>query len=459
MIASRATGALAALPVLVLAACTGDALDPADPQSAGGASIDESSLEQDLHLVPQLLRATDIPAAGKLLFGTIPSYLILDSQSGDIDATTLVIEDAQGARRALTELFAIPEATRAELLARDALLLTAVPAKHVAALCDRFQFAHEDIDIVKAQEQELLFQAPATDGLVHALCLLPPSVGPSSKGQGAGEPGTSNYGSGSYTVRIKTLKCNDPRDWENWPYNGDEARMRGFYNGMGGSQLWSANDVESGDSFTINRYIHFNSTGSTPYAKIELFDYDSAPWNDSDKLGSSLIYSDAACLGDRRADFDGSGGGHDWNYDMVYRVYGPNCPCQSQEPTVYQSYPSETCSVTSTTITSYSYYCSGGIYWRQAWGNRTRHCNEYNNVYNDSCEMHTYVSSTLISSCDHYEYGVALGSPTQYGTCSTDYCGDGICNGLETSSTCPSDCSSCVVLPCQQCLTLECPIP
>jgi hypothetical protein len=51
--------------------------------------------------------------------------------------------------------------------------------------------------------------------------------------------------------------------------------------------------------------------------------------------------------------------------------------------------------------------------------------------------MQTFVSSTLVSSCEHYEYGVAIGSPEQWGTCG--YCGDGVCSSDEVG-WCSADC-------------------
>jgi hypothetical protein len=427
---STRTGVLAAWPMLVLGACTADLGEP------GNTADDDESLEQRLGLTPRLLSAAELRASGGLLNGAEPRYFILSREAGELDLAAIAIEDQPGSARGMTELFELSASAHTAVQERNALLLVAAPAQHAETLCARFQFGHDEADFVKTDGQQYFYSTPAGDGRVHALCLLPPSAIPGSgkdKGTGSVAPsGTMNYGGGSYTVRLKTLKCNDPRDWENWPYNGDEARMRGFYDGYGGAQLWGSDNVKSGNVYSPNRYVHYNNV-----ALIELFDYDSSPWNASDKLGALNVYRDAACMGDRIGHFDGSGGGHNWDYDLTYRVYGPNCPCQSQEPAVYKSYTSKVWTTLSTTITSYSYYCSGGIYYRQAWGNRTRREDTYSNTYNESCEMQTLVSSQLVSTCEHYETGVAIGSPQQWGTCG--YCGDGYCSSDEVG-WCSADC-------------------
>ncbi|MEZ4298879.1 MAG: hypothetical protein R3B70_28275 [Polyangiaceae bacterium] len=424
MNALKVCGMLAALPILALSACTADSNNAplGDAVTAPAASDSNAWLEQKLHLIPQVLTAQDITARGRTLDGDTARYLLLSGEAGDVDLQAIRVSGETGESLALPELLDLPEHVRNSVSDRDALLLLSVPADQVDALCERFQTAHVASATVRGEDDKLLFVSDAGEDRVHALCLLPAltEVGEGAdqtqaKVASSGEP--SNYGASStgYVVKIATLKCNDPRDWENWPYNGDEARMRAFYDGAGGDQIWSANDVKSGKNYTINRFVHFNNN-----AKIELYDYDSGLWNASDKLGAEWVYKEEACSGTHYGDFDGSGSGHNWNYDMTYKVYGPSCPCQSQEPAKYVSYLSETCSVTSTTVTSYSYYCSGGIYWRQAWGNRTRHCDTYNKVYNESCEMKTYVSQTLVESCDHFDTGVAIGSPQQWGTCPSD---------------------------------------
>lgn len=378
--------------------------------------LDSQSLEQELDLVPQLLQAKDIGAEGKSLDMAIPRYVILSQEAGTLDLSSISLTSEIDGEKSLPEVFQVPSEAQAALQDRDALLLVSVPEQDAESLCKRFQFSYRGEDVEFDKDERLLYGAQAEDGRLSALCFMPKVVSKDNAGKEKGSSG-ANVGAGSYTLKVETLKCNDPRDWENWPYNGDEGRMRAFYDGIGTGEIWSSNNVKSGRTYSPNRYVHFTSNAS-----VELFDYDSAPWNNSDKLGTVWAYSSMACGGTYRGDFDGNGGGNNWNYDFWYKVYGPNCKCQDNEPQVLRSYTAETCSVTSSTITNYTYYCSGGIYYRQAWGNQTRFCQTKNNTYNESCELKTFVSSTLVEECTHYDTGVAIGSPQNYGTCQTDPC-------------------------------------
>lgn len=380
------------------------------------AGFDSQSLEQKLDLVPQILQAKDIDASGRALDASIPRYVILSQDAGTLDLGTVMLSSEVNGERSLPEVFQVPSEAQTALQDRDALLLVSVPAEDAEALCQRFQFSYRGEDIEFDKDERLLYGTQAEGGRLHALCFMPKVVSKETAGKEKGSSG-ANVGAGSYTLKVERLLCNDPRDWENWPYNGDEGRMRAFYDGIGVGQIWSSDNVKSGKNYYPNRYVHFTNN-----ATLELFDYDSAPWNASDKLGSVTAYSSQACGGTYRADFDGSGGGNNWNYDLWYKVYGPNCKCQNNEPQVLKSYTAETCSVTSSTITNYTYYCSGGIYYRQAWGNQTRFCQTKNNTYNESCELKTFVSSTLVEECTHYDTGVAIGSPQNYGSCQTDPC-------------------------------------
>lgn len=429
--------------LLALASCSAeDELDSEDRALLGDAVAEHESLEQLLDLIPQAIDAVELSRASTTLDGSLSRYVILSTDAGGIDLESIGVAGERSEPSSLTELFSEAPPAQVGLLERDALLLLAVPDEHIEELCERFQFGYDDGDMVITEGEQLLYRTPAVDGLAHALCLLPltspADEGADEEADGAAradadpsfdlvaEDDPQAWGSGSYTVWVKTLTCNDPRDWENWPYNGDETRMRAFRDGIGGDQIWSSNDVESGDSFSPGRYIHFNAN-----AKIEIYDYDSGFWNANDKLGQEWIYSAEACGGDHYGDFDGSGGGHDWNYDLTYQVFGPGCTCQSQRPAIYSYSQVETCSVTSQSITNYTYYCSGGTQYKQAWGNVTRHCQTNNKKYNTSCELNTYVSQQLMSECDKYQYGVAIGGPVNIGACPGGGGGGGGECGLE----------------------------
>lgn len=394
--------------------CSTGFAENADVDESNG--LDSQSLEQELNLVPQMVSAKDIGPDGKSLDASIPRYVILSQDAGTLDLGAVALSSNIDGERSLPEVFEVPMEAQIAMQGRDALLLVSVPAQDAETLCKRFHFSYRGEDIEFDKDERLLYGTQAEGGRLNALCFMPKVVSKANPGKEKGSSG-ANIGSGSYTVAVKTLKCNDPRDWQNWPYNGDEARMRAFSGSSNLGQIWSSNDVKSGKSYSPNRFVHFTNN-----VKLELYDYDSAMWNASDLLGAVSIYTDAACQGNRSGDFDGNGGGHNWNYDLTYKVYGPNCPCQTQEPAIHKSYTAETCSVTSSTVTNYTYYCSGGIYYRQAWGNRTRFCQTKNNTYNESCELKTFVSSTLVEDCTHYDTGVAIGSPVNVGACQTDPC-------------------------------------
>lgn len=397
--------------------CSTDLAENADVGESNG--LDSQSLEQKLDLVPQLLQAKDIGAEGKTLKASIPRYVILSQEAGTLDLGAITLASEVDGEKSLPEVFQVPVEAQAALQDRDALLLVSVPEQDAETLCKRFQFSYRGEDVEFDKDERLLYGTQADGGRLSALCFMPKVVSKENAGKEKGSSG-ANIGSGSYTVKVEKLKCNDPRDWENLGYNGDEARMRAFSGTTNLGEIWRSDNVESGDTFYPKRYVHFTSD-----AKLELFDYDSAPWNASDMLGAVAITTAPACLPTPavpNGHFDGSGSGHTWNYDLWYKVYGPNCKCQDKEPQVLKSYTAETCSVTSSTITNYTYYCSGGIYYRQAWGNQTRFCQTKNNTYNESCELKTFVSSTLLEDCTHYDTGVAIGSPQNYGTCQTDPC-------------------------------------
>lgn len=405
--------ALVISSLLALAACSTDEIGPSDLQAV---DANAESLERRLGLIPQTMNSADLPEAGRILKGTISRYVVLSAEAGAIDVDSIAVSNEEGAARSLAELFPVAPPAQTGRIERDALLLTSVSQDDVQELCERFLLAHDSADLVTVDNQQLLFVAPAAEGRKHALCLLPANDkgdGEETSNKTSATGGTQNIGSGSYTVHVYSLKCNDPRDWQNGLFNGDEARMRAFRDGSDLGQIWSANNVQtSSDTYYPKRFVHFNSN-----AKLELYDYDSGLWNPSDKLGSVSIYSGEACDGVHSDNFDGNGSGHDWDYDLKYKVYGPACPCQTMEPQILKSYDSESCSVTSSTIKSYTYYCSGGIYYRQAWGDVTRHCKTTRKTYNESCELKTLYSSLLMSECDKYAYGVVIGSAVQVGTC------------------------------------------
>lgn len=383
------------------------------------AGLDSQSLEQKLDLVPQMLQAADVDQKAKSLDVTIPRYVILSQETGTLDLGSISLTSDIDGEKSLPEVFQVPSEAQAALQDRDALLLVSVPEQDAETLCKRFQFSYRGEDVEFDKDERLVYGTQAKDGRVSALCFMPKVV---SKGNAGKEKGSSeaNVGAGSYTLKVERLLCNNPRDWENLGYNGDEARMRAFYDGIGTGEIWRSDNVKSGKNYYPNRYVHFTSN-----ATLELYDYDSAPWNASDLLGVVAISTGDVCKPTPivpNGHFDGSGSGHDWNYDLWYKVYGPNCKCQNNEPQVLKSYTAETCSVTSSTITSYTYYCSGGIYYRQAWGNQTRFCETKNNTYNESCELKTFVSSSLVEQCTHYDTGVAIGAPQNYGSCQTDPC-------------------------------------
>lgn len=408
---------LAATTLLLFSACSTEDVEPPAQPLAADAAFDHG-MERLLGLVPQVTDAGTLAETGNVVDATSSRYVILSTERGAIDLGSVDVLGADGTARDLRTIFSPDSVAPLGVLQRNALLLVSVPASNVEALCERFQFAHDGGDIMRAEDEELLFLADAAgagDELAHALCVLPGVRDERGDGEAitdlAAEDDPMEYGSGTYTAKVISLTCNNPRDWENWPYNGDETRLRAHYNNVGGDQIWSANDVESGDSFpSVNRFIHFNTT-----AKLSVYDYDSGVWNNSDKLGERIINTTDACDGVLQADFDGSGGGHSWNYDVMFKVYGPSCPCQAAEPDVYQYSNVETCQVTSSSVDYYTYYCSGGVEWQQAWGDITRHCQTYQNKYDVSCEMNTFVSQLLLEDCDKYQYDVPIGSPVQTG--------------------------------------------
>lgn len=405
--------ALGVTATLLFSSCSAEDAEP-EATLFLGDTVSDHAIEQRLGLVPQLADASVLAEAGNLVDASMPRYVILSAERGGIDLGSVEVMGADGDACDLRTMFSPDSVAPLGVLEHSALLLISVPESEVETLCERFQFAHDDGDMVIAEDNELLFLTDGPEGKVHALCVLP-SV---REGEPGDEPITDlvaedepmGYGSGTYTAKITSLQCNNPRDWENWPYNGDETRLRAHYNNVGGDQIWSSNNVESGDWFAVNRFIHFNTS-----AKISVYDYDSGLWNASDKLGERIINTIEACGGTLQADFDGSGGGHNWNYDVMFKVYGPNCPCQAAEPDVYSYSQVETCQVTSQSVDYYTYYCSGGVEWQQAWGDVTRHCQTHSKQYDVSCEMNTFVGQTLMSECDKYQYDVPIGSPVQTG--------------------------------------------
>lgn len=407
---------------LVFAACSSADMETMSGDLAVADSVDARSLEQELGLVPQLLRAMDIPQAGITLPSDLLRYVVMSTEQGPIDVDGVRISQEGGGSPSLSELFALSEGARTELKNRDALLLVNVPQEDVEDLCERFQFGHASQDIVFEDGEQLLFTASSVEGRTHALCMMPKfdvdTTSAQPKGNGSSSAladtgGTQNIGWGPYTLAIKKLTCNDPRDWHNWPYNGDEARLRGYRDGADLGLIFSADNMKPGSSPSVNRYIHFNNT-----AKVELYDFDAFIWNPNDELGEVSMYNTDACADERSHKFHQNS----VDYDLTYRIYGPNCPCQQQEQ-ILKSYTAESCSATSSTTTSYSWYCSGGTYWRQAYGTVQYYCTTNCSTYNEACEMKTFVSSALVSARTTSKNNVAIGSPVAVGTCTSGPCG------------------------------------
>lgn len=410
---------LVSASLLLLAACSAeDGLD-SDDSALLEDDLRSHSLERKLELFPQVTNAAELTEASITLDTSRSRYLILSTEEGAIDLASIALADDAGEPGSLVDLFPTASPVQAGLLERDALLLLAVPEEHIEALCERFRFADDDAALVTTEGEPLEFRAPAGEGRTHALCLRPltsdPVEGDAARPEGgAGDlvapTAPQAYGGGSYTLWVESVKCNDPRSWENVFFDGDEFRLRAFHDGLGGALIHAA-QMESGDWTSPNRFIHFNNN-----VKLEAFDQDTGLWNPSDKLGAAVMYGALACGGPYKAEFDGSGG-LDWDYDLAYRVYGPNCTCQSQRPPIYTTENVKTCTLTSQTVDAYTYYCSGGTYWKQAWGDTTRHCLTYQKKYNTACELKTYHSQLLLIDAKEYAYDVPIGNPVVAGTC------------------------------------------
>jgi hypothetical protein len=345
-----------------------------------------------------------------------PSYLILSTEQGPIALDRISIVDKQGLAVSAAQLFA-DHSSSVGLFARDALLLLATPTELATELCERFQVTHSDGTVAFDEHAQLLNVVDASEGSVHALCVMPPTVDESAPAEPGDQLAANTqeqaplYGVGTYTVELKRIECNDPRSWENWPYTGDKARLRGFYDNLGGNTLWARDKVKSNNGFTVDRYIHFSTS-----ARVELWESDGF-LNSNDRLGTETIQGSEKCSYNKVSKFAGSGGGHSWNYDFRYSVYGPGCTCQSMKPAIYSYSNHVTSTIVSSTITSNSYYCSGTTQYRQAWGDVTRDEKTYQRKYNDSCELHTYVSQTLASECLKYSYNVKIGGAVAVGSC------------------------------------------